>query len=194
MQAIAGSSTCLRRGVVSALAAVLLVAGGGMAGAQTPPAPAQPDPQQQEPVAQPQAQQPPAIQFTSQAGMVFNQIKTDRTADFEHVIGRLRDAMAQTEDPTRRRQAEGWRVYRAKEPPAEGAVLYIFMIDPVVPDADYTAGGILKLLYEVFPTEGQELYQKFTESFTGGRNMLNLDLVAALGGQGGQMQPRQPMQ
>jgi hypothetical protein len=194
MRVISGSSTCIRRGIVSTLAAaVLITAGTGLAGAQTPPqTPGQDQPQQQvQPEPQPQAQQPAAVQFTGQAGLVFNQIKSDRTADFEHVIGRLRDAMAQTEDPTRRRQAEGWRVYRAKEPTPEGVILYLFLIDPVVAEADYTAGGILKLLYEEFPSEGQELYQKFTESFTGNRNLLNLDLVAALGGQAPPMQPMQ---
>jgi hypothetical protein len=198
MQVNPGSSTCVRRGVVSMLAAAVLFTVASMGAAQTPqqtPDQAPPPQQQQEPPPQAQQpQQPAGIQFTAQAGMVFNQIKVDRTADFEHVIGRLRDAMAQTEDPTRRRQAQGWRVYRAKESPAEGAVLYIFLIDPVVPEADYTAGGILKLLYEVFPTEGQELYQKFTESFTGSRNLLNLELVTALGQQTGQQPQQQPMQ
>jgi hypothetical protein len=194
MRVMAGSSRCIRQ-VSAFTAAVLMVAGVGLGGAQTPQAPQQvppPDPQQaqpqqEQPLPQQEPQQPqtpPAgIQFTGQAGVVFNQIKPDRTADFEYVIGRLKEAMAQTDDPTRRRQAEGWRIYRAKEPAGEGAILYLFLIDPVVPEADYTASGILKLLYEVFPSEGQELYQKFTESFTGSRNMLNLDLIAALGGQ-----------
>ena len=116
--------------------------------------------------------------FASDAGMVLNFIKPDKTADFEAVIAKLHDALQKSDKPERRQQAASWKVFRANEPGANGSVLYVFTIDPAVKGADYTVSTILA---EAFPTEVQALYKSFAEAYAGGQNYVNLKLVRALG-------------
>ncbi|MBI2835685.1 MAG: hypothetical protein HYX76_14790 [Acidobacteria bacterium] len=141
----------------------------------------QPSPQTTEPsqpTTQPQAQAPAARTFSADAGMMFNVIKADKTADFEMVMGRLKDALQKSEDPARKQQAASWKVFRSLEPGPSGNVLYIFIMDPAVKGADYT---VSKILSEAFPTEVQDLYKKYSEAYAGGQNIVNLQLVQALG-------------
>jgi hypothetical protein len=152
------------------------------AAAQEPPVPEPAPPQEPQP--QPEAQ-PPGLAFTGEAGLIFNQIKPDHTADFEMVIGRLRDALHKSEDPVRHQQAESWKVFRSAEPGQGGAVLYIFVIDPVIRGAEYDP---MRILAEVYPTEVHDLYEKFKEAYIG-LNRVNLNLVSAFGGG---MQPVRP--
>ena len=130
--------------------------------------------------AQAEAPHPPsnARVFASDAGMVLNFIKPEKTADFEAVIAKLRDALQQSDNPLRKQQAESWKVFRANEPGANASVLYVFTIDPAVKGADYTVSTILA---EAFPTEVQALYQSYAEAYASGQNYVNLKLVAALG-------------
>ncbi len=129
---------------------------------------------QQAPPAQAAAQTPPARVFTSDAGLMFNIIKADKTADFEMVIGKLKEALAKSENPVRKAQAASWKVYKQVEPGPNGNVLYIFVIQPAVKDADYTAS---KILQEGFPAEVQELFKAYSGSFVG-LSMSNLTLIA----------------
>src|SRR5439155_9337440 len=93
---------------------------------------------------QPAAQQAPAQQaqaptkrvFASDAGMVLNFIKPDKTADFEAVMVKLKEALQKK--PERQAQAASWKVFKSPDPAAGGNVLYVFVIDPSVKDADYT--------------------------------------------------------
>ena len=68
-------------------------------------------------------------------GMVFNYIEQDSTAAFEQVMTRLGQVMAESENPERVQQASGWKVYKAIEPGPNNNVLYVWFIDPTVPDA-----------------------------------------------------------
>ncbi len=134
--------------------------------------------------AAPQQEQPsqaaPGITrvFASDAGLVLNFIKPDRTADFEEVIARLKDALELSDRPERKQQAATWKVFRALEPGANGSVLYVFDIDPAVAGADYTVSTILA---EAFPDQVQDLYKKYADAYVAGQNFVNLKLVAALG-------------
>ena len=128
--------------------------------------------------AQQAAAAPTARTFASDAGMVLNFIKPDKTADFEAVIAKLRDALQRSDNPERKQQAASWKVFRANEPGANGSVLYVFTIDPAVKGADYTVSTILA---EAFPTEVQALYKSYAEAYASGQNYVNLKLVTALG-------------
>lgn len=83
------------------------------------------------------------VRFDTDAGMLLNQIKPDKTADFEAVIQVIRDAMRRSSSPVRQEQAKSLKVYRAAEPSGANA-LYVFIMDPVVPSADYDFAAILK--------------------------------------------------
>ncbi len=115
--------------------------------------------------------------FASDAGLVLNFVKPDKTADFEAIMGKLREALAKSERPERKRQAASWKVMRALEPGANGSVLYVFMIDPAVKGADYTVSTILS---EAFPDEVQALYKQYAESYASGQNFVNLTVVSDL--------------
>ena len=65
----------------------------------------------------PAAQAAPAQRlFPNGAGMILNFVKPDKTADFEMVMGRLKEALTKSEKPERKQQANGWKVYKSPDP------------------------------------------------------------------------------
>jgi hypothetical protein len=147
-------------------AAALTLAGAVLA--QEPAQPAQP-------AAQPQA---PAMTLESGAGMLFHHIKPDRTADFEWVMGKMKEAMQKSADPVRKQQAAGIAVYKSTDPnPNNPNAMYVVMIDPAVQGADYSMQTWLKLLYEAFPEEQQEIYKRVQGAFGGPTNRVNLQPI-----------------
>lgn len=121
---------------------------------------------------------PSARTFSSDGAMVLNFIKPDKTADFEAVMAKLKEALAKSEKAERKEQAKSWKVFKSPDPAAGGNVLYVFIIDPPVKGADYTISNILA---EAFPVEVQDLFKKYGESYATGMNFVNLNLVADLG-------------
>jgi len=147
--------------IVSALSASVLLGSVATAQAQQqqpPPPPATPPAQQPAP-AQPTE---PAIGFTTDAGMMFNFIKGTATADFEMVLGRLKEALHKSENPARKQQAAAWKVYKSTDPSPDGNVMYIFIFDQTVKGADYDP---VKILSEAFPTEVNALYEKLKAAY-----------------------------
>ena len=105
-------------------------------------------------------------------------IKPDKTADFESVMARVKEALGKSQDPQRKQQAAGWKVYKAAEPAAGGAALYFYIVDPVVKGADYSVSAILG---EAFPPDQlTALYKQYSESYSSGQNFVNLGLIADL--------------
>jgi hypothetical protein len=139
--------------------------------AQQPPPPAAPAGQA--------AQAPQTRTFPSDGGMILNFIKPDKTADFELVVGKLKEALAKSEKPERKEQAKTWKVFKSPDPAAGGNVLYVFVIDPAVKGADYSVANILA---EAFPAaEVNELYKQYAGAYAQGQNIVNLSLVSDLG-------------
>lgn len=116
--------------------------------------------------------------FAGDAGMVLNFIKQDKTADFEAVVAKLKEALQKSTKPERKQQAASWKVFKSPDPAQGGNVLYVFIIDPSIKGADYTVSNILA---EGFPTEVQALYKQYAEAYASGQNFVNLSLVADLG-------------
>ncbi len=121
---------------------------------------------------------PTKREFASDAGMVLNFIKPDKTADFEAVVAKLKEALSKSDKPERKEQAKSWQVFKSPDPAAGGNVLYVFLINPSVKGADYTVSTILA---EAFPQEVQTLYKQYAESYASGQNFVNLALVNDLG-------------
>jgi hypothetical protein len=88
-------------------------------------------------------------------------IKPDKTADFEKVLARVRDALQKSAKPERKQQAAGWRVLKVDKPLPDGTIAYIHIITPVA-NADYT---LLKTIYEEFPSESQQMYETYRGAF-----------------------------
>ena len=61
---------------------------------------------------------------------------------------------------------------RHQEPRADpgGNYLYVFLVDPVVKDADYT---VSRVLAKAFPAEVQELFKTYSACFAGGVTLQN---------------------
>src|SRR5207237_6620988 len=85
-----------------------------------------------------------------------------------------KEALAHSEDPVRKQQAAGWKLFKALEVGPNNSVLYVFVVDPAVKGADYT---ISKVLNEAFPAEVQELYKLYIGASVGGQVLLNLQLL-----------------
>jgi hypothetical protein len=137
-----------------------------------------------QPAAQPQAQQAPApapaMTLDAGAGMFFHQIKSDRTADFEWVIERIKEAMLKSEDATRKQQAGGIQVLKSTDPvPNSTNVMYVMMINPAVKGADYSMQSMLKMLYDTVPPEEQQnIFKRVSGAFGGPTNRVNLQPIA----------------
>jgi hypothetical protein len=145
------------------------------AAAPAPQVPALPAPAPGQAAATPpQPAVPASRRFTSDAGVMFSVIKPDKTADFEAVMARVKEGLGKSEDPKRKQQALGWRVFKGFETGPGGNVVYVWILDPPVKDADYTITDILR---EAFPSEAQDLWAKYTACFVSGQTMLNLQLT-----------------
>jgi hypothetical protein len=118
--------------------------------------------------------------FANDGGMILNFIKPDKTADFEEVMGKLKEALAKSSNPQRKEQAAGWKIFKSPEPGAGGAVVYVMIIDPAVKGADYQVSN---LLVEGLGNnkETQDLYTKYAGAYASGQNVLNLQLALDLG-------------
>jgi len=134
--------------------------------------------QQATPPAQQAAAAPAKRVFASDAGLVLNFIKPDKTADFEAVMAKLKEALQKSDKPERKEQAKSWKIFKSPQPAAGGNVLYVFIMDPAVKDADYTVSTILA---EAFPQDVQTLFKQYADSYASGQNFVNLDLVQDLG-------------
>jgi hypothetical protein len=132
---------------------------------------------QQAPAQQAQSAPAPRV-FASDAGMVLNFIKPDKTADFEAVMAKLKEALAKSPKPERKQQAATWKVFKSPDPAAGGNVLYVFVIDPSVKGADYTVSTILS---EAFPQDVQTIYKQYADAYDSGQNFVNLTLVSDFG-------------
>jgi hypothetical protein len=115
--------------------------------------------------------------FPNDGGMVLNFIKPDKTADFEAVIAKLKEALAKSEKPERKQQAAGWKVFKSPDP-AGANVLYVFIIDPSMKTADYQISNIIA---EALPQEANEILKKYAECYAQGMNIVNLNLIQDLG-------------
>jgi hypothetical protein len=124
------------------------------------------------------AQAPPPRTVTGDAGVIYYVVKADKTADFENVVAKLKEALGKSENATQKQQAAGWRFFKQVEPGPNGNTLYVALVDPPVKDADY---NILPVLYAAFPAEAQTLYASYRDALVGGVSNVNYALVNHLG-------------
>jgi hypothetical protein len=181
MRKVQSRSAQVRRTIVVGILATGVLLVSQSAFAQDPAAPAAPAGPAQPAPTQPAQPAQPGLTFDGDAGLIFMQIKPDKTADFESVMAKLRDALMKTDKPERKQQANGWKIYKSTEPGPNGNVLYVAVIAPVLKGADYT---VAKILYEVFPTEVQTIFPTYRDSFAAGLSRTNLSLVQDMGAAG----------
>jgi hypothetical protein len=125
----------------------LTLAGAGVASAQEP------------------AKEPakPVLTLDGDASVIIVLIKPDKTADFETVIAKYKEAMGKSDNASRKEQLAGLKVF--KSPTAMGGnTAYIFSVDPVVKGQEY---DITRVIHEVFPSEATDMFNKYKEAFAG---------------------------
>jgi hypothetical protein len=113
-----------------------------------------------------------AARLKAGAGIIIYPVLSDRTEEFEAPLETVGHVVQQSENPVRRQQARGWRVFRAKEPG----------LDPVVKLADY---DVMKAVTE----EANQFNRKWTGRLAGPQTVLDLQLVTKLA-TGGRPQKR----
>lgn len=120
------------------------------------------------------AQAPPAAQaepaknpfmFMSDASLLINYVKPDKTADFEMVMGKVKEALAKSDKPERKAQAEGWKIFKTDLPGPGGAVTYFAIVDPVIKGNDYNMRQILTEAFGVADTN--TIYKTLADSVAG---------------------------
>jgi hypothetical protein len=132
---------------------------------------------------QPAAAQPapaaPKVPFTTPAGILLVQIKPDKTADFEEMVGKLKAGFAKTQDATLKQQAAGFKVYKSAEPFGANA-LYVVQIEPTVPSSEYELFNML--LRTMTPEEQRaegvaDMWKRYADAFAAGLSKLSLTPV-----------------
>ena len=117
--------------------------------------------------------------FASDGGLVLNFVKPDKTADFEAVIAKLKEALQKSDKPERKQQAASWKVFKAAEPGPNMSAIYVSFMYPAVKGSDYSVGTVLS---EGFPQEVQAIFKSYSESFGNpAQNILNLTLTQDYG-------------
>ncbi|MCC7177148.1 MAG: hypothetical protein IT177_02050 [Acidobacteria bacterium] len=114
-------------------------------------------------VAQAQEPEKPVLPLEGDAVVITMLIKPDKTADFESVLAKYKEAMEKSEKPARKEQLAGLKIFKSTQQ-AQGNAVYILYVDPVVKDQEY---DISRVIAEVFPVEVQELFQKYKDAFAG---------------------------
>ena len=127
-----------------------------------------------------QAAAPSPFTFNVDGGVILNFVKADKTADFEMVLGKLKEAIGKANKPEHKGLATGWKVFKAAEPGPNGAVIYVFIFDPASKGGEYSVGNIL---VDAFGAEGQTLYKTYSDAFAMPAigALLHLNKVADLG-------------
>lgn len=131
---------------------------------------------QQQPAAAAQAPAAPKVPFATPAGILLVQIKPDKTADFEEMVGKLRAGFAKTQDETLKKQAAGFKVYKSAEPFGPNA-LYVVQLEPTVPNSEYELFNML--LRTMTPEEQRaegvaDMWKRYADAFAAGLSKLSL--------------------
>jgi hypothetical protein len=116
------------------------------------------------PAAQAEAPKNPFM-FMSDASLLINYVKPDKTADFEMVMGKVKEALGKSEKPERKAQSEGWKVFKTDLPGPGGAVTYFAIVDPVIKGNDYNMRTILTEAFGVADTN--TIYKTLADSVAG---------------------------
>jgi hypothetical protein len=100
------------------------------------------------------------LAFQNDAGLIIFYVKSDKTADFEDLMTKLKDGLAKMDAPEAKQQAAGMKLF--KTPVAAGAQVasYVLIADPVVKNTEY---WLMSLLYKAYPNDAKALYDKWLD-------------------------------
>ena len=109
-------------------------------------------------------QAPQKTTFTGDVVVWTVAVNADKTADFEQVLGKLKEALTKSEAPEAKQQLAGWKVFKNAMPQPDGTILYTHVITPVVKDADYS---LMNNIYAAVkdPTEQTAIFNMYRGAF-----------------------------
>ncbi len=114
----------------------------------------------QEPATEPAK---PVLTLEGEAAIIILLIKPDKTADFETVVAKYKEAFGKSDNPKRKEQLAGMTFLKSPTP-VGGNTAYIFRVDPVIAGEEY---DITRVIYEVFPSEATDMFNKYKDAFAG---------------------------
>jgi hypothetical protein len=165
----------MRRPFVTSTVGLALALTPAVLFAQATP-PAQP-PAGQAPAAQAPAEPTkPKLAITSPSGVLLVPVKQDQRAAFEEFAKKLKAGLDKSQDPVLKQQAAGFKIFKSAENFGANA-LYVIIIDPVVPNAEYDVFQMLQKTMtpeELRAPETAEMWKKFTGAFASGPSLLSL--------------------
>lgn len=104
------------------------------------------------------------LTFSVDRLLVFFQVAVDSSVDFEVTMGKVKEVLAKSEKPERRKQAEHWKVLKSATP-QDGIVTFFFFLDEVVKGVSYDP---FKILGEALPpAEVKALFDKLSPGLKG---------------------------
>jgi hypothetical protein len=113
--------------------------------------------------AQEAEKQAPLLTLEGDASVITILIKPDKTADFDSVIAKYKEALAKSDNAVRKQQLAGMKFFKATQQ-SQGNAVYIIYVDPVIKGEEY---DITRVVTEVFPVEVLEVYNKYKDAFAG---------------------------
>ena len=114
----------------------------------------------------------PVLPLEGDSAVMIVLIKPDKTADFEAVVAKYKEALAKSDKPARKEQLAGLKIF--KSPTAMGGnTAYIFVADPIVKGEEY---DITRVINEVFPSEVTDIFNKYKDSYAG-RQIIPLNKI-----------------
>lgn len=105
------------------------------------------------------------------AGLILTQVKPDRADDFEAALRTVREALTKSSNAIRKQQGAGWKFYRAAEP-LDKNVLFVFLLDPAVPNADYSLDSIVN--GELPKEDAARMLRRFAQDIATKQNLIRL--------------------
>ena len=107
-------------------------------------------------------QEPEKTTFTGDVVVWAFAVNPDKTADYEGVLAKVKEALQKSDKPEAKQQLAGWKVIKSSTPQPTGEIVYVHVIDPVVRDADYS---ITNIVYDVFKDPAEQT--AFFETYRG---------------------------
>ena len=106
-------------------------------------------------------------------------INPDKTADYEQIVAKLKDALSKSEAPEAKQQLAGWKVIKNAMPNPDGTIVYIHIISPVVKTADYS---VMNNIYSAVkdPAEQKAVYDMYRAALKAALFVIQGPMVADL--------------
>ena len=122
---------------------------------------------------------PQKTTFTGDVVIQAFAINPDKTADYEQIIAKLKDALSKSEAPEAKGQLAGWKVIKNAMPNPDGTIVYIHVISPVVKDADYS---VMNNIYSAVkdPAEQKAVYDMYRGALKSALFVIQGPMVADL--------------